>query len=194
MKMWIQSIFLAAMTITLAACQTPGAPAQPSSGDSNTVLTRDVGEYRLGAADELKINVFGEDDLSGNYIVSGEGYISLPLVGEVKAGGMTIREFQRETERKLADGYLREPRVTAEVLNFRPYYILGEVGRPGEYPFTNRLTVLNAIATAEGFTYRANKKVVMLKGVNDSEELRVELTPTTRVMPGDTIRVLERLF
>jgi len=190
----IQALFAAVLMLSVAACQTPQTTTSDSANTGSPVLSRDVGEYRLGAADELKITVYGEDDLSDNYVVNGEGFVSLPLIGEVKAGGKTIREFQKEAERLLAAGYLRNPSVTAEVLNFRPYYILGEVGRPGEYPFTNRLTVLNAIATAEGFTYRANKKIVMLKGVDNAEEIRVDLTPTTRVMPGDTIRVLERLF
>ena len=79
-------------------------------------------------------------------------------------------------------------------MNFRPFYILGEVRQPGEYPYTNGLTVLNAIATAGGFTYRANDDVVLIKGADDTAEYRVKLDPTTKIMPGDTIRIVERFF
>ena len=174
-----------------AACQSVPATTSAATGP---VLVRDTGEYRLGPADRIRVTVYNEASMSGEFQVDGEGMVSLPLIGEVKASGLTLREFQTKTEARLSDGYLRDPSVSAEVLNFRPYYILGEVAKPGEYPFTNRLTVLNAIATAEGFTYRANKKIVALKPADATEESRVELTPTTRVMPGDTIRILERMF
>lgn len=151
-------------------------------------------EYRLGAADQLKITVFGEPQLSGEFIVDGEGFVSVPLIGEVIAEGRTLREFQTDVEAQFSEGYLREPSINVEVLNFRPFYILGEVNRPGEYPYTNRLTILNAIATAEGFTYRANKKVVIIKGFDDDVARRVQVTPSTRIAPGDTVQVLERLF
>ena len=191
----LKSFFAIFALVMITACETaPLIGAGQTASTDSSMRSRDVGEYRLGPADEMRITVFGEANLSGEYIVDGEGTVSFPLIGEIVAKGRTVREFQREVERRLAEGYIREPSVSAEVLNFRPYYILGEVNRPGEYPFTNRLTVMNAIATAEGFTYRANKKIVILKGADETSEVRVDLTPTTRVMPGDTIRVLERLF
>ena len=151
-------------------------------------------EYRLSNADRLRVTVFGEPELSGEFVVDGQGFLSLPLIGDVNVEGMTVREFQRLAEERFGDGYLREPRVSAEVVNYRPFYILGEVARPGEYPYTNGLTVMNAIATAEGFTYRANKRFVLIKGAEVDEEIRVELKPTLKVQPGDTIRVVERFF
>ena len=95
---------------------------------------------------------------------------------------------------KLSNGYLRKPRISVEVLNFRPFYILGEIGKPGEYPFINGLTVTNAVATAGGFTYRANIHRVFVRGQRESREHPVPLTGTTLVKPGDTIRIPERLF
>ena len=194
-RMLTQWIALAALVImALSGCQSgPAAPAV-SSGDTTPTLSRNAGEYKLGSGDRLRVTVFGETDLSGEYLVDGAGTVSLPLVGEISAAGLTVREFQRATEQALRNGYLRDPRVSTEVLNFRPYYILGEVNRPGEYPYTEGLTVLNAIATAEGFTYRANQKLVMIKSADSGAEARVDLTPGTQVMPGDTIRVLERFF
>lgn len=182
-------------TLFITACET--APVQADrngTGASEVRAERSITEYRLGSADRLKVTVFGEPELSGEFVVDGQGYVSLPLIDSVKVDGLTVREFQRLAEQRFADGFLREPRVSAEVVNYRPFYILGEVARPGEYPYTNGLTVMNAIATAEGFTYRANKRFVLIKAVEADEEIRVELKPTLQVQPGDTIRVVERFF
>ena len=180
-----------AMFGLVAACQSGVTTTQPAPAPAETVAD---GEYRLGPADQLRVAVFGHDDLSNDYTVASNGTISFPLIGDIMAEGLTVAEFQRLTEEKLSEGYLKSPRVSAEIMTFRPFYILGEVTRAGDYPYTNKLTVLNAIATAGGFTHRANRKVVAIKGFDDLEERRVELTPTTYVQPGDTIRVLERFF
>jgi protein involved in polysaccharide export with SLBB domain len=151
-------------------------------------------DYHLGAGDKLRIIVFGEESLTGEFFVAGGGKIAFPLIGDVDALGKTIPELQKEIEAKLADGYLKQPKVSAEVLNYRPFYILGEVMKPGEYPYTNGLTVLNAVATAQGFTYRADTKKVYIRRAATTGELGEPLTPTTPVEPGDTIRIGERFF
>ncbi len=150
--------------------------------------------YVLGSGDQLRIIVFGEDNLSGEFFIDGAGMVSLPLVGEVAAAGKTVAEFRTELEARLSDGYLNDPRVSAEVLNYRPFYILGEVEESGEYPYTDGLTVMNAVARAGGFTYRANTRVVFIKRANTNAEIEVPLSATVRVMPGDTIRIAERFF
>jgi protein involved in polysaccharide export with SLBB domain len=178
----------------LAACESVPI-VSPQAGTGDTAISERVAtEYTLGPADKMRVTVFNEPELSGEFVVDGQGYVSMPLIGEIDVDGLTVRQFQRLAEEKFAAGFLREPRVNAEVTNYRPYYILGEIARPGEYPYTNGLTVMNAIATAEGFTYRANRKIVMIKGVDDDQEYRIELKPTTKVQPGDTIRVVERFF
>ena len=116
------------------------------------------------------------------------------LIGEVRAQGQTIPEFQRAIETELQKGYLKDPRVSVEVLNYRPFYILGEVENPGEYPYTPGLTVMNAIASAGDFTYRADKRKILIKSVDSAIEREVELTLSTPVRPGDTIRIRERFF
>lgn len=151
-------------------------------------------EYRLGAADKLRVIVFGEESLSGEFVVSGAGTVSLPLIGEVQAAGLTVPEVQAAIEARLRDGYLKDPRVSAEVLNYRPFYILGEVKKPGEYPYTNALTVMNAAARAEGFTYRADTRRVFIKHANETSEREYPLTSSTPVAPGDTVRIAERYF
>jgi polysaccharide export outer membrane protein len=191
---------LFAMSLVLAfggvACaQTPAAPATTASAAASPdAVIRVVPEYRLGVADKVRVNVFGEEALTGEFLVGGGGKVSLPLIGEVQAAGLTISQFQQEIGNELRKGYIKEPRVSAEVLTYRPFYILGEVNKPGEYPYTNNLTVLNAVATAEGFTYRANKRVVFIKRAEDQAEQSYPLTPLTKVAPGDTIRIGERYF
>jgi len=185
------SLVIAAL-LTLGACQS-SIPTR-SAAASDAISQRVVGEYRLGAADQIRITVFGEPELSGEYVLDGEGTVSLPLIGEVSAMDLTIREFETAIATRYSDGYLRAPRINADVMNYRPFYILGEVRQPGEYPYASGLTVLNAVATAGGFTYRANDDVILIRGSNDAEEYRVQLDPNTQILPGDTIRVIERFF
>ena len=137
------------LVATLVLCGCQGAPA-PNVATDVVSPVRNAEEYKLGSGDQLRVIVFGEEALSGEFVVDGGGYVSLPLIGEVKAEGYTIRNFQRNIESALQKGYLNDPKVSAEVLNYRPYYILGEVGDAGEYPYSDGLTVLNAVATAGG--------------------------------------------
>lgn len=170
-----------ALNVTPAYAQEPPAPAQDD-------------HYLLGSSDKVRVTVYGEPTLSGEFFVTGSGVVSLPLIGEVKAAGLTLGQFQEAVQHALSDGYLKDPRVSAEVLTFRPFYILGEVTKPGTYPYTSGLTVLNAVATAGGFTYRADKKNVYVKHVGQTEETKMELSPSVTVAPGDTIRLGERFF
>ena len=196
----ISLLFLAACgaTTTTSSPDFTAAPSAErqtaSSTPSPNTDTSLAPIYELGPGDQVRIIVFGEEDLSGEFFVDGAGYVSVPLIGEVPAAGKTLSGFRAELETLLADGYLTDPRVSAEVLNYRPFYILGEVEDSGEYPYTDGLTVLNAVARAGGFTHRANERRVEIKRADTEEEFEAELTPTLRVMPGDTIRILERFF
>lgn len=190
----LRTILMALLGLVLASVLASCAQGVIASGVEDTGEIRVIQEYRLGAADKVRVNVFGEAALTGEFLVGGNGKISLPLIGETQASGLTIGEFQEEVAEALRDGFITNPRVSAEVLNYRPFYILGEVSTPGEYPYTNNLTVMNAVATAGGFTYRAdNRRVYIKRGDGDSEE-EFPLTTSTRVAPGDTIRIRERLF
>jgi protein involved in polysaccharide export with SLBB domain len=193
----IHAVLLGLLLLFLSACSqapiTTGTQAAAAT-TATAAETRNTAEYRLGATDKLRITVFGEESLSGEFVVSNAGYLSLPLIGDVQAGGLTVPELQRSIETKLAAGFLKQPRVSAEVLNYRPFYILGEVNKPGEYPYTSGLTVVNAVARAEGFTYRADTRRVYIKRANSTSEQEFSLTTTLPVEPGDTIRVKERFF
>ena len=179
-----------AQTSATPPSTTPAAPAAATVTAPATPIT----DYKLGIADKVRIIVFNEESLSGEFTVSDSGTLSLPLIGDVKATGRTPREVIRDIEAKLADGYLREPRVSMDVLTYRPFYIMGEVTKPGEYPYSNGLTALNAVARDEGFTYRANKRKVFIKRFGETTEQQYKLDPSVVVYPGDTVRIGERYF
>jgi protein involved in polysaccharide export with SLBB domain len=167
----------------LAGCAT-ASPAPAQALDS---------EYVLGPGDQLRVTVFGEADLTGQFVVGSQGTIAYPLVGEVEAAGATVAQFT-DRLRTALEVYVRAPNVAVEVANYRPFFILGEVQRPGTYPYSANLTVQNAVATAGGFTYRANRGRVYIRHASEETERAYPLNTSTRVMPGDTIRIGERLF
>lgn len=149
--------------------------------------------YRLGVGDKLKITVFGEDNLSGQFEVNALGAVSVPLVGEIPAAQRPIAEFRDAVARKLGDGYLKNPRVTVEVMTYRPIYVHGEVKSGGEFPFKSGLRLRDAVALAGGFTYRANQNHVVIYREGHGE-FNAATMSTFAVMPGDNIRVPERFF
>lgn len=151
-------------------------------------------EYRLTAGDRVLVTVFGHDDLSGEYDVSAESRISMPLIPEIEAEGLTLNELEAAIVDALQPDYLKNPNVSVEIVNFRPFYIMGEVSRPGSYPFANEMTVLNAVALAGGFTYRAKKKEAIVRRVVDDQVIEVEVGMDTIIQPGDSITIKERFF
>ncbi len=177
----------------LSACESAGAPAGGYVDDAPPPILR-AEDYRLGAGDDVRISVFGQDDLTGRFVVTPQGTVAFPLIGEVQASGLTIPELSGVITERLQAGYVLRPRVSIEMATYRPFYILGEVGRPGTYPFSAGLTVMNAVATAGGFSYRANSQVVYIKHANETSERRYSLTSGTPVQPGDTVRISERSF
>lgn len=150
--------------------------------------------YKLDTGDKVKVTVYGEDDLSGEFDVDGSGFVRLPLIGQVRAAGLSLKEFESAIEAKLSAGYLVNPKVSAEVTNYRPFTILGEVNKPGEYPYENDMTVLNAVALGGGYTYRADKDDVYIRRKGSSTEAKMPADDRTLVFPGDTVRVDERIF
>ncbi|MFS8181301.1 polysaccharide biosynthesis/export family protein [Pseudovibrio denitrificans] len=151
--------------------------------------------YRLGPGDKLRMIVFGEPDLSGEFVVDDQGSLDLPLIGDVNANNESLEALEDRIISALKDGYLKEPRVSLEVLNYRPFFIQGEIGRPGEYSYQNGLTLQDAIAMAGGYSYRADNSRVFLRPVGSNMEVPVRLTGTRLYLrPGDSIRVPERYF
>lgn len=190
----LRGLVVLVLGVVLSACQTT-APATPSAQTRVPAASPvDQPTYELGSGDQVSVTVFNEPSLSGQFQIDGTGHVSLPLIGQVRAGGLSVPQFETAIETALRDGYLNEPRVNVQVLNYRPYYILGEVTTAGEYPYTDGLTVLNAVATAGGFTYRARQNTVFIKRAGESDFQQVPLSASTLVQPGDTIRIAERFF
>ncbi|KHK93230.1 polysaccharide biosynthesis/export family protein [Novosphingobium malaysiense] len=177
--------------IALAACALLMGCASTAS---NTLPSADVVQYRLSAGDALQLDVFREEAFSGEYTISDEGTISLPMVGSVQAAGKTLGQLRRELAETLRQDYVRDARINLEILNFRPIYILGEVQKPGEYAFSERMSVHGLVAKAGGFTYRANEKVVFIRHADEAEEKAYKLTSGAAVLPGDTVRIDQRYF
>lgn len=173
-----------------AAAGTPaaGPPAPGAQGASTD-------GYILGINDRVRVLVFGEQSLSGEFLVDSTGRIAMPFIGEIQAAGLTRRQLEEALEHKLSsEEILLDPRVSVDFLNLRPYYILGEVTRPGEYPYTQGLNVFNAVATAGGFTSLANQTRIMIKRQGEQTETEYSLMSPITVQPGDTIRVIKGAF
>lgn len=155
-----------------------------------------VPEYKLGIDDELRVVVFGEPTLSKTYTITSSGDIAFPLIGDVKAAGMTATQLNEFLVEALGNGFLNNPRLNIEVLKFRPFYVLGEVSRSGEFQYRPQLTALQAIALAGGYTYRADRKHVYIRRAGQDEEFTYELGKgrAIYISPGDTIRIGERFF
>lgn len=152
------------------------------------------GTYILGPTDRVRVKVYGEPDVAGEYEVDADGYVSVPLAGRIKAAGLTTRQLERSITAALSKGIVRDPRVNVEIALYRPFYILGEVKKSGEYPYRVGMTVLDAIASAGGFTYRANENKVYLRRSGSTVEEIYPLDAPVLVFPGDNIRIPERYF
>lgn len=175
----------------LAACG--GGPIR-GSAEAMQQSTAAAQSYRLAPGDKVHVTVFNEENLSGNYVVGPDGRVTLPLAGGLQAAGLTLPQFQTAVTKLLKGDFVQDPNVTITASDLRPYYILGEVKKPGRYSYMPDLTVLNAVATAEGFTYRANTGAIYIRRASEPSEKEIELTATTAVMPGDTIRISQRYF
>lgn len=193
-RMRITRLLVLAAMVAAGICP---ASAQTASG-AVSALPRPAADagasYRLGAGDRLAVIVFAEDKISGPVTIDPEGGIAVPLAGWIPAEGRTVAELTEAIRATLAAGYLRQPSVAVQVLSLRPWYILGEVNKPGQYEYTKGLTVLDAIASAAGFTYRARKSMVFITHRGQASEQRIAVTPSLMVAPGDMIRVGERYF
>ncbi len=195
----IHRFAMALAFLALAACGHSSPPAaapqaviQPPTMQQDYQPTMAV--YRLGSGDNLRVTVFDETNMTGDYKVDGTGMISLPLIGNVMAGGLTMPELQNSIAQHLSQGYIVNPRVSVQVINYRPFFILGEVNRPNQYPYVEGMKVINAVAMAGGYSYRADEDNMKIIRANDPMRTKQPAEPNTYVLPGDTIEVQERLF
>lgn len=177
---------LASVRAQQSAAPVPGAATASDTGTN--------GSYTLGSGDKVRVNVFGQADLQGEYVIDGAGFVQLPLIGQTKAAGITVAEFQKQVTEKLGNGYLINPNVDVEVVAYRPFYIIGEVRTPGQYSYVNGMSVLNAVALAGGYSDRADKSEIYIRRNGASKEVEYPADETTKVSPGDIVRVSERFF
>lgn len=150
--------------------------------------------YTLDSGDKLRVVVFGQDGLTNSYSVDAGGSITMPLIGAVSARGLTTAELSAAIGARLKEGFIREPHVAVEIETYRPFFILGEVTYPGQYPYVANMTVETAVAIAGGFTPRAFHAQVTLSRTVGGQTIRTTVPVTTPVRPGDTINVTERWF
>lgn len=186
------TLFILAVVAALAIGQARAGAAPP---DATAASVLGPQSYHLDVGDKVKVTVYGEDDLSGEFQVDGVGNIGMPMIGPVHAAGLTTEDFTQAVQQRLVKGgFLVNPRVSAEVTNYRPFTIIGEVNKPGEYPYENGMTVINAVALAGGWTYRAEQNTVFIQHKGSDRKDAVAGSDKTIVRPGDTIIVTERVF
>lgn len=189
---WSSSAAMAMLLLSLVSgCNTgpqPGATVAPENASG------DLSGYRLGSGDRIRLIVYGEPNLSGEFSVDGRGGLSMPLVGKIEAEGLTAHQLERRIAQRLSPEYLKDPNIVVEVMSYRPFYIVGEVKKPGSYAYVNGMSVINAVALAGGFTYRARESGFDIDRQIDGEPKRLYGRQQTEVMPGDVITVRERYF
>lgn len=189
----IRFLFITILTISVAGCETLAELTKPAP-----VTDSPRGEppvVRLQAGDKAKVVVYGEDRMSGDFEVDSNGQIVIPLLGPIRAVGMGKRELERAIVDRLKNGQiLKNPVVTVDISAFRPFYVLGEVEKPGEYAFRNGLNAMSAVAVAGGYTYRASKSKVLIQRSGEKAFTEYALSPNIPIYPGDLISVPERFF
>lgn len=151
-------------------------------------------DYRLSNGDKVQVTVYGQDDLTGEYEIDDGGRISMPLIDKVDAAGLTLVELEQAIHDRYKPDYLKNPRVSVEMLNYQPFYIFGEVNNPGRYEFERGMTVINAVALAGGYTHRANKDNVRIERGDGEDKTQIKATANMVILPGDVIEVPERFF
>jgi polysaccharide export outer membrane protein len=194
MAKFVTHLFLLVCCLFLVGCSAGSSLGPASEAEQNAIVETAKGSPRLQAGEKIRVTVYGESSLSGDYQIDPSGYLSLPLAGTVKAAGLTQAELEQELAKKFRSEYLRNPRVTVSIMEFRPFYILGEIEKPGAYPYTSGLNVLSAIAIAGGTTYRGSRSTVLIQHPGESGMREYPLASSVPILPGDIIRIPQRYF
>lgn len=194
MRFTVVAIFFVLLGLSACIVHRPiqpveDAPTLPASG-----AKVDRGSYHLGSGDRIRVDIFGEPDLSIDETLDAVGTINFPLLGRIQATGLTLNELEQVISKRLKEGYLVNPNVRASILLFRPIYIIGQVHRPGSYGFIDSLTVEKAIALAGGMTPIASSRKIFILREGAAQSQRQHADLETPVFPGDTILVEESLF
>jgi polysaccharide export outer membrane protein len=186
---WLSLIVLTFLGIYLSACA-PGSDL-PSFDQPTETADR----YRLGSGDQIRVITFGEDSLTGDFRVDDAGDVAMPLIGTTTAAGLTPAELAAKIEQQLRDKNLfSKPSVSVEVTKYRPIFILGEVTKPGEYPYQPGMTLLSAVSVAGGFTYRGIQDYASIVRSVGDKVTEGKVTRQAKIQPGDVITIFERRF
>jgi polysaccharide biosynthesis/export protein len=182
------------VAMAVAGCNAVANPQMRTGTEAWASARTSYGQYALRPSDQLRIKVYNEDSISGDYQVDSAGFISIPLAGRVRAGGRTTAQLEQAIASQLNRGVIKNPRVNVQISSHAPFYIHGEVKRAGEFPYRPGLTVSDAVATAGGFTYRANEQHAFVRRAGANAEIIYSLAARVPIYPGDNIRIPERFF
>ena len=175
----------------------PQQPYVPQPAASQVVYAQPIvyaPVYALDSGDRLRVLVFGQEGLTNSYMVDAAGNLNLALIGPVPARGYSTQDLARAIADRLRSGFIREPHVTVEVEAYRPFYVLGEVTAPGQYPYVANMTVETSVAIAGGYSPRANKTKVQLTRLQNGVPVRSTVPLNFPLKPGDTLTIAERWF
>lgn len=185
---------LAIFVLQVVGCATPGDRGAATPDDLAANAAAATAAPRFQGGEKIKITVYNEPTLSGDYDIDPNGVISLPLAGTIKAVGLTQADLEKELAKKFRTEYLRNPKVTVTITQYRPFYIVGEVEKQGEYPYKPGLNALTAMASAGGGTYRANRNYILIQHFGETGMKEYPQAASTMILPGDLIKVPERYF
>jgi polysaccharide export outer membrane protein len=185
---------IAALRASFASASTSTASAMPVAYAATPAAAGYDDAYHLDAGDKLRVVVYGQEGLTNSYAIGAGGSITMPLIGAVPARGRTTAGLAAEISRRLRNGFIREPSVAVEIESYRPFFILGEVAAPGQYPYVPNMTVESAVAIAGGFSPRAKRDTVTLTHNDGAGPTRIVVPLGTSMSPGDTVLVGERWF
>jgi len=187
-------VFVCSAALAVALLVSGCAGGSLSEADQQALAAAAIASPKLRPGDKIRVTVYGEDKLSGDYQIDQSGQISLPLAGTVKAVDLTQAELEQALAKKFRTEYLRNPKVTVTIATLRPFYMMGEVEKPGEYPYRSGLNVLTALAIAGGPTYRASRNTVQIQRRGETSMRNYPISASIPILPGDVIRVPERYF
>jgi len=183
---------VALTSVAMAACDGPRGTIVGADAMASAAMSTD---YQLAPGDKVKVTVFNEQDLTGEFSVNESGNVAFPLAGEIPASGKTVPQFKADVTKTLNGRYVRNPKVSVEVVNYRPFNVIGEVRNAGQFPYRPGLSMQDAVAMAGGYTYRANTRQIYVRraGSGGESSINPDEQPVA-VMPGDNIRIPERYF
>jgi polysaccharide biosynthesis/export protein len=181
----------------LAGCTNNGPLGLASyspEGEARVPLRAPAGPYTVRTNDQLRIQVYNEPSITGDYVVDSAGFVSVPAAGRVKASGLTVEQLERKVTAQLNSGILKDARVSIQITSYSAFYIRGEVKKPGEFPYKPGLTVGDAVALAGGYTYRADESKAYVRPAQAAGEVTRSLDSDPPISPGDNIRIPERFL